>query len=242
MPLAIADQFVYSAVDLGAISVPFLFSFHPKLRFHREWKHMIPAIVITAIFFLVWDAFFTHWGVWGFNDRYLLGPRIAGMPIEEYAFFICIPYACLFTYHCFNVFFGDKLRGTPAWWHWSVPLICVGFIVFGWGNYYTMTTAVFLLILYLLHLLYWKSEYLNLFLLTYLVLIIPFYITNGILTGSGIEDEVVWYNNAENLGIRMGTIPVEDIFYGMLMILCSVTLYHHWKKPAATHSKKAKIV
>lgn len=200
---------------------------------------MIPAILLTAVFFLIWDAFFTHWGVWGFNDRYLIGPRLVGMPLEEYAFFICIPYACLYTYHCFGVFFGNRLHGKPATVHWLVPLICVAFIILGWGNYYTMTTAVLLLILYLLHLLFWRSTYLNLFLLSYAVLIIPFFITNGVLTGTGIEEEVVWYNDNENLCFRLGTIPVEDIFYGMLMILCSVTLYHHWKRD---HSKNAKIV
>jgi lycopene cyclase domain-containing protein len=62
------------------------------------------------------------------------------------------------------------------------------------------------------------------FLLTFLVMLIPFFIVNGILTGSFIEDQVVWYNNAENLGIRMGTIPVEDSIYAYTMILCNLFL------------------
>jgi len=47
---------------------------------------------------------------------------------------------------------------------------------------------------------------------------------NGILTGSGIEQPVVWYNNAETIGIRLSTIPIEDFFYAMLMILLSITI------------------
>jgi lycopene cyclase domain-containing protein len=214
-------------VNLGSIVIPFTFSFHPKLRFDRQWKFAWPAILLVALFFLVWDAFFTSWGIWGFNDRYILGQRLLRMPLEEYAFFVCIPYACLFTYHCFSIFFEKLKNQSPGWVHWIIPIICLGFVILGWGGYYTMTTAILLGVLYLAHLLIWKSEYLNMFLFSYAILLIPFLITNGVLTGTGLEEEVVWYNNNHNVGIRIFTIPIEDIFYGMLMILGVVSIYEY---------------
>ena len=223
-------------MNLGAISVPFIFSFHPKLRFDKQWKSFWPATIAVAIFFLIWDAYFTAWGIWGFNDRYILGQRIFGMPYEELAFFICIPYACLFTYHCFSIFLSDRFRGSPGWSHWIVVGICLLFILFGWGHYYTISTAVLLLVLYGFHLLYWKSTYLNLFLITYAILLVPFLIVNGILTGTGIEEEVVWYDDSHNLSTRLFTIPIEDIFYGMLLILGIVTIYEKIKSSKSESS------
>jgi lycopene cyclase domain-containing protein len=53
-------------------------------------------------------------------------------------------------------------------------------------------------------------------------MLIPFFIVNGILTGSFIENEVVWYNDFENLGIRLFTIPIEDTVYAFTLILLNL--------------------
>src|SRR5688572_8899061 len=100
---------LYLLVNLGAFIVPLLFSFHPKLRFYKEWVFAWPAIVITAIPFIIWDAYFTRLGVWGFNPAYVTGLGLWGLPLEEVLFFICIPYSCLFTYHCLNQLIAKDL-------------------------------------------------------------------------------------------------------------------------------------
>lgn len=47
----------------------------------------------------------------------------------------------------------------------------------------------------------------------YIKHLIPFFVVNGVLTGTGIQGPVVWYDNTHNLEIRLLTIPVEDIGY-----------------------------
>ncbi|MDP4130877.1 MAG: lycopene cyclase domain-containing protein, partial [Bacteroidota bacterium] len=59
------------------------------------------------------------------------------------------------------------------------------------------------------------------FLVSYVVILIPFLIVNGFLTAI----PVVIYNDAENLGIRIYTIPFEDVFYGLLLTMMVVCLY-----------------
>jgi lycopene cyclase domain-containing protein len=61
--------YTYLLINLFSIAIPFGFSFEKKLLFFKKWKFLFPAIIITAIFFLIWDGIFTDLGVWGFNDR-----------------------------------------------------------------------------------------------------------------------------------------------------------------------------
>src|ERR1700761_5982703 len=97
-------KYTYLLIDLLSVFIPLLFSFHPKIQLYKSWAALMPAIFITAIFYLLWDSWFVHMGVWGFNPHYLIGVYIGNIPLEEALFFICIPYACVFTYQCISDF------------------------------------------------------------------------------------------------------------------------------------------
>lgn len=217
------ERYLYLSINLLSVSVPLLASFYPKAPFYKKWKYAIPAILATAVVFVIWDEAFTQIGVWGFNERYLTGIKMGSLPLEEVLFFICIPYACLFTYFALN-HLVEKDHLFPHQELISSGLIVL-LLVLGMHSYeklYTGVTLVALALLLAFSMLKLRPRYMGRFYFAFGVILIPFFIVNGILTGSFIEEEVVWYNNAENSGIRLGTIPVEDAFYGMLLILLNV--------------------
>jgi lycopene cyclase domain-containing protein len=76
---------------------------------------------------------------------------------------------------------------------------------------------------------FYGIEYLSRFYIAFLIILVPFFIVNGILTGTGLEEPVVWYNDDENLGIRLLTIPIEDIGYAFTMIFGNVFLIEKFK-------------
>lgn len=219
-------KYLYLWLNIGSFIIPFLFSFHPRLQFYRKWKQLFVGILVMMAIFIPWDIVFTENGIWGFNPDYLIGIDFLGLPIEEWLFFICIPYACIFTHYAL-LELSPKFRFGKVTTNIIYITLVTTLILVLWYYYdrwYTLVNFIYgLLILALVQTK--RKQLLNTFFATYLVILIPFFIVNGILTGTGIEEQVVWYNNAENLALRMRTIPVEDIIYnlGMLLTVLFVT-------------------
>jgi lycopene cyclase domain-containing protein len=218
----------YFLVDIFTILVPFLFSFHPKLLFYKTWKAFFPAVFITGLIFIVWDIYFTKLGVWGFNSTYVCGIYITNLPVEEFLFFFCIPYSCVFTYHCLALFIKISLS---LKWETTITysLIIISLVLAGYyyNQKYTLSTFVLMAMLLLFAKRFLKVSWLGKFYLIYPILIIPLLIVDGVLTGTGLDKPIVWYNPAAFIGIRIMTVPVEDIFYGMDLIFINLLIYQY---------------
>ncbi|MCB4809194.1 lycopene cyclase domain-containing protein [Tamlana sp. 62-3] len=224
-------NYLYLLINLGSFSIPFLYSFHPKLKFYKLWKPLFFGILINFIIFIPWDIIFTQNNIWGFNPYYFLGITIANLPLEEYLFFICIPYACVFTHfallHYFPKLELKQKLSSKLGLILSLSFFCIA--TYNWDKWYTLIDFLLASILLLIALIKFP-EILQRYFLTFLVMLIPFFIVNGVLTGSFIQNEVVWYNNQENLSIRMFTIPIEDAVYAFSMILINLIVIHFYKQ------------
>lgn len=182
-------------------------------------------MLLPAIFYIAWDSYFTNRGVWSFNPDYIIGSKMAGLPIEEVLFFFVVPYCCVFIYECVRVYFPDVKNNAiedNIIKILSAILLLAGIIYL--KRAYTSWT--FILFAIFVSLFYRFKKYFNgfkmrVFLISYTIILVPFLLVNGFLTAI----PVVLYNDAENLGLRIYTIPFEDIFYGMLLVFLNLVIY-----------------
>lgn len=224
------ESYLYLILDLATFTVPFLLSFGKKVFFVRYWRGLFLGIAVMSLLFVPWDVWFTSLGIWGFNPDYITGVTIANLPLEECLFFIAVPYACAFIYEVLNYYMPKPVL-KPIENKLTAALIFVSFVlsVAFVDRMYTFTVFSLLALFLIWHLLINRSEFLGQFYLAFLFIQIPFFLVNGALTGMFTAEPVVWYNNAENMSLRLITIPIEDIGYNMLMLLIVITILEMFK-------------
>ncbi|MDQ6938010.1 MAG: lycopene cyclase domain-containing protein [Actinomycetota bacterium] len=66
-------------------------------RVYRRWRRAAAAIVPVAAVFIAWDGLAVRAEWWSFDYRYLLGPRLGRLPLEELLFFLVIPVCAILT-------------------------------------------------------------------------------------------------------------------------------------------------
>jgi len=221
------ENYTYFLILILSIAAPLALSFDKRVQFYQKLRFILPAITITAIAFWMWDVWFTATDVWSFNPKYLVGKYIFDMPIEEWLFFLIIPYCCMFIYEVLKFYLKDY--EFASFFRIISIILIVAFALTGLifrNQIYTTVTfscsAVYLSYIVL------KNDFnnhLTKFYFSYIIALIPFFIVNGILTSL----PVVEYNPAHNLNIRITTIPLEDFSYLFLLHLMSTTIYESLK-------------
>lgn len=219
-------KYAYLLINFLTVVFPVLLSFDKRVAFHKSWKHIWPGMAITGLVFLFWDVLFTLKGVWFFNDNYIVGIRFWGLPLEEILFFLTVPFSCIFIYACLNYYVKWSMSHDIAKWlsNLMIVLSIVMFTTYT-NRLYTTVTFGLLFVLIIAAQYGFKWGWLPRFFMAYIVSLLPFYIVNGILTSVPI----VLYNNAENIGKRVGTIPFEDHFYSLALLLMNVAFFEYFK-------------
>lgn len=203
---------------------PLLLSLTPRYRsFYRHWRALISSILAVGSLFIFWDILVTRAGHWSFNPNHVLGNQLLFLPLEEWLFFVTVPFSCLFLYQALK----DRFNQCP-----SKPVVksvafisaVVLFILALWvyphpysAIVLAFTGIVVLLVVLLLPALFHSHAYwLYLTLGTCL-----FFIFNSVLTSLPI----VAYDPGVILNLRLGTVPIEDFFYNWSLLTLYALIY-----------------
>jgi len=217
------NQYTYLLLMIGTVAVPLALSFENDVKYFKKWKYLFPAIFITGVFFIIWDIIFEKRGIWSFNPEYLTGIYLLNLPVEEWMFFVAVPFSCTFIYEVVKAKMPNYNK--PVFYTWfTLGVVIISALLFILNIHRTYTFINFLfLALYagFIYLWKWFTPYYSKFYVAWFVGLIPFLVVNGILTGM----PVVEYNPDHNLGLRIFTIPVEDSGYFLLLFLMVISIY-----------------
>lgn len=218
---------VYGWVILFSILGPFALSFDKKVNFIGYCKPLLLSIICVGIPFLIWDEFFTQLQVWGFNPTYLLGIYLGHLPLEEVLFFLVVPYCCVFVHEVLKAYFPNaKLNVLTKFFSLVMLVLSIALVILNPSNYYTLSACA-LTAIYISIALIRKFHWFPSFAFTYLVCLIPFLIVNGILTGSVTAEPIVWYSEKHIIGLRILTIPFEDLFYNFSLLFPIIWIFEN---------------
>lgn len=221
---------LYLLLDIGTIFFPLVLSFDRRVHYVSKWKTVLLSTFIIAIPFLIWDAIFTHHGIWGFNHDYLIGFDVYNLPLEEVLFFLVVPFACTFIYECCSHYFRkinfDVLNKLllvliPAY---AVVLTLLDSV--GWYTFVVIISSTLVLIWWMFNI---KLPMVG---ISFIISLIPFLGVNGVLTGIATEKPVVWYNEAHKVAPRIWTIPMEDVSYCFTLVVSVILLHEYLQRKA----------
>lgn len=82
-----------------------------QLRVLQQRRRLVLTLLVAAAPFLAWDLYATEVGHWSFDESQTLPGRVAGLPLEEIAFFVVIPLVAVLTYEAVRAVRPTRVRG-----------------------------------------------------------------------------------------------------------------------------------
>ncbi len=212
----------YIMLDLFVLAGPLALSFDKRVAFYKKWPAVFGSIGLIVLIYGAWDIWKTASAVWSFNPAYAGEFRFLLLPMGEWLFFVVVPYACIFILACVRSYFKDAAFALPRplFFALSAILAVLGVALIG-RTYTGVVLIAAALTLAASELLAPKSLRSRNFWLAMAITYAPFLLANGILTGK----PVVLYDDKRNLGIRAGSIPIEDFVYSFAMLLLAFVLF-----------------
>jgi lycopene cyclase domain-containing protein len=214
-------KYEYLLFNLVIILGPLALSFDRKVHFVDKWSKAFIAAGITLIPFIIWDALVTgrHW--W-FNKTFTLDFRLLGLPLEEWLFFITVPFATIFIWQILHDYMTGHSIPRPWLYILLYAFALPGIFFRILDKEYTALISVAVVLVGIIdrvlgtYILERRQFYPFLGIIIGLILIF-----NGYLTARPI----VLYDPAFQLDFRITSIPIEDFFYGISHVLFAVIIY-----------------
>lgn len=92
------DHWQYLIVLFLCVAVTLPLEVIGGARVYRRPRALLATLAPVVAVFAGWDLIAVRRGDWWFSAHYTLTPRLAGLPLEEWLFFLVVPVCALLTY------------------------------------------------------------------------------------------------------------------------------------------------
>lgn len=221
-------NFSYLLILAATFAIPLVFGLKKQTAFFRNLKHLIPAMIFSGAIFIIWDLRFEEKAIWRFNSDFVIGINLLNLPIEEWLYFLAVPFLSVFIYE-FLISRFPTYEKTNVFLAFSLVL----FVLFGVLAYTTRQKlypffTFFLTAIYLGYTIFrnrFKIHFTK-FYLAFFIMLVPFLIISGLISGLPIIE----YNPDFILGNKLYSIPFENFVCLFLLHLMNITIYEYLKE------------
>jgi hypothetical protein len=210
---------IFLYLNLFLFLIPIALAIDKKVFTIKKIRFLIVPSLIVTIIFSETGVFFAGLKVWTFDPAYLVGITYRQLPLEMYLFYFTFSFANLGIYNYLNAKFpkNDLQKYSLSLSNLMLGIM-VAILFFAYTKWYTATTftLLFLLMLYIEY----KNQlrFMYKFYRAFVVCLIPFYISFGILCNIPI----ITYKATETINVNLFKIPFETHFYMMGMLLLGI--------------------
>lgn len=206
-------QAAYLLFDVLVLAGPIVLASLPgRTRWDQQRLGWL-ALLVGGMPWLAWDLWVAG-DHWDFNPSFVMGPTLLGLPVEEWSFFLVVPFACLYCWE--RVAFGplgekDPRLASAVRAGALLPFLAVAVALCG-APPYTCLALGSAGMPFVLDLLSGVRLFHNPRAWAWLALVAVLTVLfNNVLTGLPI----VVYDPTDQLDIRLFTMPVEDLGFGL---------------------------
>ena len=198
-----------TAILLIILSLNHYYKFH---LFSMKWAGILAGFGVISLPFILWDIIATRDGHWAFNEKFILGPKIFGLPIEELLFFFMVPVVMLVVWYLVRLRVKERRIDVSMFYR---PIL----VILGFSTFMTIHRPYTFIVLAVATLFWYiagRTDYFNSyrFFVFQFWLLLLFFLSNTLLTWP----PVVTYGEGAIMGLRIGTIPIEDFLYNFVLI------------------------
>lgn len=216
-------NYVYFIFNIIVLAPVVILSIVTDVKPQKNWRGLLLAYLFVSLPFVVWDIWAASAGHWGFNGKYILPGQLLGLPFEEILFFFTVPFAMMYVWGVINKHVTNKKIKIvwPSVFLLAIATISLVLTVVYWPNGYTRSAmlATMLSLIFIV----WSGLAKSLrFWVFQMVLLAIFVVFNSILTAL----PVITYGENSIIGLRVGTIPLEDFWFNFALINLFLVVYN----------------